>query len=150
MIVGQFLSTFNLLAVTNSLPVKSLREAHRACQANPGKLLNASWRQRTTGHLGGELLKIMTALRSCPCLTKGAAWFTDLDRPGVQVMFDNLTSISPHAKAAEYRTRREQSQAFAHSRTCRRYPRPVCQDTRQTHGAGLWYRWERPERLWSN
>src|SRR5688572_33457626 len=39
-IVGQFLSTYNLLAVTTSLHVKSVRELIDYARQNPGRLLN--------------------------------------------------------------------------------------------------------------
>src|SRR5688572_17730110 len=58
-LIGQFLSTHNLLAVTNALPVKNVRELVDHARKNPGKLFNASAGNGTTGHLGGELFKIM-------------------------------------------------------------------------------------------
>src|SRR5919106_79568 len=59
-LVGQFLSTYNLLAVTNALPVKSVKELIAHAKQNPGKLSNASSGNGTTGHLGGGVFKIMT------------------------------------------------------------------------------------------
>src|SRR5262245_3818302 len=41
-LIGQFISTANLLAVNNSLPVKSVSELVDYARKNPGKLLNAS------------------------------------------------------------------------------------------------------------
>src|SRR5687768_17229968 len=71
-IVGQFLSTYNLLAVTNSLPVKSVKELVAYARQNPGKLTNASGGNGTTGHLGGELFKIMTGAQIVHVPYKGS------------------------------------------------------------------------------
>ena len=103
-IVGQFLSTYNMLAVTNALPVKSVRELIDYARQNPGKLLNASGGNGTTGHLGGELFKIMTGTQIVHVPYKGSPQgISDLIGGQVQVMFDNLTSISPHVKSGKVR-----------------------------------------------
>ena len=97
-------STYNLLAVTNSLPVKSVRELIDYARQNPGKLLNASSGNGTTGHLGGELFKIMTGTQIVHVPYKGSPQgITDLIAGQVQLMFDNLTSISPHVKSGRVR-----------------------------------------------
>jgi tripartite-type tricarboxylate transporter receptor subunit TctC len=49
-----------LLAVTNTLPVHSVRELIDYAKANPGKLSNASSSTGSPGHVGGELFKFMT------------------------------------------------------------------------------------------
>ncbi len=103
-LVGQFLSTYNLLAVTNSLAVKSVRELIDYARQNPGKLLNASGGNGTTGHLGGELFKIMTGTQIVHVPYKGSPQgISDLIAGQVQLMFDNLTSISPHVKSGKLR-----------------------------------------------
>ena len=103
-LVGQFLSTYNMLALTNSLPVKSVRELIEYARQNPGKLLNASGGNGTTGHLGGELFKIMTGIKIVHVPYKGSPQgISDLIGGQVQLMFDNLTSISQHVKSGKVR-----------------------------------------------
>ena len=103
-IVGQFLSTYNLLAVTNALPVKSVKELIAHARQNPGKLSNASGGNGTTGHLGGELFKMMTGTQIVHVPYKGSPQgITDLVAGQVHMMFDNLTSISPHVKSGKIR-----------------------------------------------
>ena len=103
-IVGQFLSTYNLLTVTSALPAKSVKELIAHARQNPGKLLNASGGNGTTGHLGGELFKMMTGTQIVHVPYKGSPQgIADLMAGQVHLMFDNLTSISPHVKAGKLR-----------------------------------------------
>ena len=103
-LVGQFLSTYNLLAVANSLPVKSVKELIDYARLNPGKLLNCSSGNGTTGHLGGELFKIMTGTQIVHVPYKGSAQcVTDLVSGQIQLIFDNLTSIAPHVRSGKVR-----------------------------------------------
>ena len=103
-LVGQFLSTANMLMVHPALPVKTVRELIDYAKKNPGKLLNASAGNGTTGHLGGELFKIMTATQIVHVPYRGSPQgLQDLMAGQVQLMFDNLTSSSPHVKAGKLR-----------------------------------------------
>jgi tripartite-type tricarboxylate transporter receptor subunit TctC len=103
-IVGQFLSTYNMLAVTNALPVRSVKDLIDYARQNPGKLSNASGGNGTTGHLGGELFKIMTGTQIVHVPYKGSPQgIADLIGGQVQLMFDNLTSISPHVRSGKVR-----------------------------------------------
>ena len=103
-IVGQFLSTYNLLCVNNAVPAKSVKDLIEHARQNPGKLLNASGGNGTTGHLGGELFKIMTGVKIVHVPYKGSPQgITDLIAGQVHLMFDNLTSISPHVRAGRIR-----------------------------------------------
>ena len=103
-LVGQHLSTYNLLAVSNTLPFKSVKELIDHAKQNPGKLLNASSGNGTTGHLGGELFKIMTGTQivHVPYKSSGQG-ITDLMSGQVHVIFDNLPSIAPHARSGRVR-----------------------------------------------
>ncbi|HEX2825280.1 MAG TPA: tripartite tricarboxylate transporter substrate binding protein [Burkholderiales bacterium] len=103
-LVVHFLSTYNLLAVSPALPVKSVKELVAYALQNPGKLTNASSGNGTTGHLGGELFKMMTGTRIVHVPYKGSVQaIPDLMTGQVQVIFDNLTSISPHVRAGKVR-----------------------------------------------
>lgn len=103
-IVGQFLSTYNMLTVNNALPVKSVKELIAYAKQHPGKLSNASGGNGTTGHLGGELFKMMTGTQILHVPYKGSPQaIADLTAGQVQIMFDNLTSITPHVKAGKVR-----------------------------------------------
>jgi tripartite-type tricarboxylate transporter receptor subunit TctC len=103
-LIGQFLSTHNLLAVHPSQPVKTVRDLIDHAKKNPGKLLNASAGNGTTGHLGGELFKIMTGTQIVHVPYKGSPQgIQDLIAGQVQLMFDNLTSISASVKSGKLR-----------------------------------------------
>ena len=103
-LVGQFLSTYNLLGVTNGFAVKTVHELIDYAKKNPGKLTNASAGNGTTGHLGGELFKIMTGTQIVHVPYKGSPQgIADLISGQVQLMFDNLTSISPHVRSGKIR-----------------------------------------------
>jgi tripartite-type tricarboxylate transporter receptor subunit TctC len=89
-----------LLAVSPSLPVNSVAELIAYAKANPGKLLNASSSNGSPGHVGGELFKYMTGTEIVHVPYKGgAAAIQDLIAGRVQVMFESLNSIAPHARA---------------------------------------------------
>jgi tripartite-type tricarboxylate transporter receptor subunit TctC len=103
-IVGQHLSTYNLLAVSDTLEVRSVKELIDYAKQNPGKLLNASSGNGTTGHLGGELFKMMTGTRIVHIPYKSSAQgLTDLVAGQVHLMFDNIPSIGPYARAGRVR-----------------------------------------------
>lgn len=97
-------ASYNMLAANNALPVKSVKELIDYARSNPGKLLNASSGNGTTGHLGGELFKIMTGTQFVHVPYKGSPQgIQDLIAGQVQIMFDNLTSIGPTVKSGRVR-----------------------------------------------
>ena len=93
-----------LLAVSPSLPVNSVKELIEYAKKNPGKLLNASSSNGSPGHVGGELFKHMTGTDIVHVPYKGGAMaINDLIAGHVQVMFESLNSISPHARSGKVR-----------------------------------------------
>ena len=103
-LVSNVTHVFNLLAVTNSLPVHSVAELIAYAKQNPGKLTNGSSGNGTTGHLGGELFKTMTGTDIVHVPYKGSAQaINDLMSGQIQLMFDNVPSIGPHVKAGRVR-----------------------------------------------
>ena len=103
-LISNVTHVFNLLAVTNSLPVHSVAELIAYAKQNPGKLTNGSSGNGTTGHLGGELFKSMTGTDIVHVPYKGSAQaINDLMSGQIQLMFDNVPSIGPHVKAGRVR-----------------------------------------------
>ena len=93
-----------LLAVSPTLPFKSVQEIIDYAKQNPGKLLNASSSNGSPGHVGGELFKYMsgTDIVHVP-YRGGAAAINDLIAGRVHLMFESLNSIAPHAKSGTVR-----------------------------------------------
>jgi tripartite-type tricarboxylate transporter receptor subunit TctC len=93
-----------LLAVSPSLPVRSVRELIDYAKKNPGKLLNASSSNGSPGHVGGELFKSMTGTDIVHVPYKGGSMaINDLIAGHVQVMFESLNSIAPFARSGRVR-----------------------------------------------
>ena len=103
-LVSNCVQVFNMLAVSNDLPVRSVQELVAYAKKNPGKLTNGSSGNGTTGHLGGELFKFMTGTDIVHVPYKGSPQaINDLMAGNIQVMFDNVPSIGPHVKAGRVR-----------------------------------------------
>jgi tripartite-type tricarboxylate transporter receptor subunit TctC len=103
-LVSNCVLVFNMLAVNNNLPVRNIAELIEYARKNPGKLSNGSSGNGTTGHLGGELFKAMTGVEILHVPYKGSPQaINDLMAGNIQVMFDNVPSIGPHAKAGRVR-----------------------------------------------
>ena len=93
-----------LLAVSNLVPIKSVRELIDYAKANPGKLLNGSSGNGTPGHLAGELFKQMAKVSIAHVPYKGGAQaMTDMMAGQVQLIFESMSSISPHHRAGRLR-----------------------------------------------
>jgi tripartite-type tricarboxylate transporter receptor subunit TctC len=93
-----------LLAVSPSLPVRSVQELVDYAKKNPGKLMNASSSNGSPGHVAGELFKYMTGTDIVHVPYKGGSTaINDLIAGHVQVMFESLNSIAPYAHAQRLR-----------------------------------------------
>jgi tripartite-type tricarboxylate transporter receptor subunit TctC len=94
----------NLLVVHPSVPVNSVKELIAYAKANPTKLAYASSGNGTSIHLSAELFKTMTGVQMTHVPYKGSApALTDLLGGQVQLMFDNMPTALPHAKAGKLR-----------------------------------------------
>ena len=103
-LISNCLRVANLLAVNNELPVRSVRELIDYARKNPDKLVMGSAGNGTTGHLGGELFKAMTGISMLHVPYRGSPQaIGGLIGGEVQVMFDNLTSLSVYAKSGRVR-----------------------------------------------
>ena len=94
----------NVLVVNNELPAKSVQDLVALAKERPGKLDFASGSTGSTGHLAGEMFKLMTGTYMVHIPYKGAApAVTDLMAGRVHLMFDNLASALPNLKAGKVR-----------------------------------------------
>ena len=94
----------NILVVTNSLPVRSVKELVAHAKANPGKLNYGSPGNGSTAHLSMELLKSMTGISLTHIPYKGSAGvLSDLIAGQVVVTMDNMPPYLPQVKAGKIR-----------------------------------------------
>ena len=102
--VAGIVRTPNVMEVTNSLPVKTVKEFIDYCKANPGKINMASSGNGTSVHLSGELFKFMTGCDMVHVPYKGAGpALVDLIGGQVHVLFDNLPSSIGHIRGGRLR-----------------------------------------------
>ena len=102
--VAGIVRTPNVMEVTPSLPVKTVREFIDYCKAHPGTINMASSGSGTSVHLSGELFKSMTGCDMVHVPYKGAGpALTDLMAGQVQVIFDNLPSSAPFIRSGRIR-----------------------------------------------
>jgi tripartite-type tricarboxylate transporter receptor subunit TctC len=93
-----------LLAVSPTVPFKSVPELIASAKDNPGKLLNASSSNGSPGHVGGELFKYMSGTDIVHVPYRGGApAINDLIAGRVHLMFESLNSIAPHARSGAVR-----------------------------------------------
>ncbi len=94
----------NVLIVANDLPAKNVRELVALAKQRPGKLDFGSGSTGSTGHLAGELFKVMTGTYMVHIPYKGSApALADMMAGRIHLMFDNLASALPSIKSDKVR-----------------------------------------------
>jgi tripartite-type tricarboxylate transporter receptor subunit TctC len=94
----------NVLIVANQLPARNVQELVALAKAKPGKLDFASGSTGSTGHLAGEMFKMLTGTYMVHIPYKGSApALADMMAGRVDLMFDNLASALPSIKSEKVR-----------------------------------------------
>jgi len=94
----------NVLVVSNDLPAKNVQELVALAKARPGKLDFGSGSSGSTGHLAGEMFKMMTGTYLVHIPYKGSApALADMMAGRIHLMFDNLASALPSIKSDKVR-----------------------------------------------
>jgi tripartite-type tricarboxylate transporter receptor subunit TctC len=93
-----------VMVVHPSVPAKSVPEFIAYAKANPGKINMASAGTGSTGHVPGELFKMMAKIDMVHVPYRGAGpAMTDLLGGQVQVLFDNVPSAIQYIRAGGLR-----------------------------------------------
>lgn len=94
----------NVLIVANELPARNVRELIALAKERPGRLDFGSGSTGSTGHLAGEMFKMMTGTFMVHIPYKGSApALADMMAGRVHLMFDNLASALPSIKGGKVR-----------------------------------------------
>ena len=102
--VGLMSSTPLVLAITNALPAKSVKDLVALARAKPGQMSYASQGNGSPGHLAGALLNTTTGINVQHIPYKATAQaLTDLISGEVQVMYPSLTSVLQHVRSGKLR-----------------------------------------------
>jgi tripartite-type tricarboxylate transporter receptor subunit TctC len=94
----------NIMEVNPAVPVRTVPEFIAYAKTNPGKINMASPGNGTSGHVSGELFKMMAGVDMIHVPYRGGGpALTDLIGGQVHVMFDPVPSSIGHIKAGELR-----------------------------------------------
>ncbi len=94
----------NVLIVRNDLAAKNVPELVSFLKKNPGKLDFASGSTGSTGHLAGEMFKMVTGTFMVHIPYKGSApALADMMAGRIDLMFDNLASALPSIRSEKVR-----------------------------------------------
>jgi tripartite-type tricarboxylate transporter receptor subunit TctC len=102
--VGAIVRVPNVMVVHPSVPARSIPEFIAYAKGNPGKLVMASPGNGSSGHLSGELFRMLTGLNLLHVPYRGGApAMTDLIAGRAQVYFSPLFTIPEFIKAGTLR-----------------------------------------------
>jgi tripartite-type tricarboxylate transporter receptor subunit TctC len=102
--VAGLLRVANVMAVTNTLPVRTVPEFIAYAKANPNRISYGSAGTGSSNHLSGELLKMMAGVPMVHVPYRGAApALTDVISGQVQLIFSSVTSTVEYIKADKLR-----------------------------------------------
>ena len=94
----------NVLVVSNELPARNVKDLVALAKSRPGKLDFGSGSSGSTGHLAGEMFKMMTGTYLVHIPYKGSApALADLMAGRIHLMFDNLASALPSIRSEKVR-----------------------------------------------
>jgi tripartite-type tricarboxylate transporter receptor subunit TctC len=92
------------LLVPAASPVKSVKELVAAAKAKPGELNYGSLGSGSTSHLTMELFRATAGIQLTHVPYKGSPpAYTDLFSGNIQLMFDAVPAVIPHAKSGKLR-----------------------------------------------
>jgi tripartite-type tricarboxylate transporter receptor subunit TctC len=92
----------NVLVVSPTLPVGSVKELVALAKSKPGQLNFASSGVGTIVHLNGELFKLISGTDIVHVPYKGTALsIPDVASGNVAMLFDSLASVMPHVKSGK-------------------------------------------------
>lgn len=102
--ISQAVDAQLMLAVSPTLPVKTVKDIVALAKSKPGKLSNGSAGTGTIGFLAGELFKFMTNTRIEHIPYKGGAQAAiDVIAGHVQVIFDPINGVSTFVRSGKLR-----------------------------------------------
>ena len=102
--IALFAAPAYLLVVNPAVRANSVQELIALAKVQPGKLAYGSTGGGAASHLSTELFKAMTGTDMLHVPYKGSAQaINDLISGNLQLMFDNVPSIGPHARAGRVR-----------------------------------------------
>lgn len=115
--VSQAVSAPMMLAVSPTLPVKTVKDLIALAKSRPDDLSNGSAGTGTIGHLSGEYFKMKSGTRILHVPYKGGGQAAiDVMSGQVQLMFDPINGVSPHVRSGKLRglavTSRDRAKAF--------------------------------------